>query len=447
MARVPKKDAGVKEESMTALLLSRRALFAAATAIAVSPVGWQTSSARAEGDTRLRMFWWGSKERAERTEKANRLFEQRNPGFTIAGETLGWGDYWPRVATQVAGRNIADVLQMDYRYIFEYARRGALLPLDEFMPDTLNLSGFAASATDSGKVDGKVYGVSLGLNSVSLIYDQGLIRSLGLNDPAWDMSWATVGNLAVDISKAAKREGFFGIQDAGRYEPALEIWLRQRGRALYTADGKLGFDENEMQEWFAFWDDLRKRGGAAAPEVQALDMGEIDSSLLTQGKAAIVFNNSNQLVGYQALNKSKLNLAMYPSGGPGAKPGQYLKPSMFWSVAAHTKEPKAAAKVVDFYVNDKAANLILGVERGIPAAASVRAAVAPTLDELGRAQADFITFISDKVGALPPPPPAGAGEVQMVLRRVNEEIGFGKLSVNDGAKQFVTEAKGILARG
>jgi multiple sugar transport system substrate-binding protein len=120
---------------------------------------------------------------------------------------------------------------------------------------------------------------------------------------------------------------------------------------------------------------------------------------------------------------------------------------MFWSVAAHTREPKAAAKVVDFYVNDKAANLILGVERGIPAAAPVRAAVAPSLDELGRAQADFITFISDKVGALPPPPPAGAGEVQMVLRRVNEEIGFGKLSVNDGAKQFVTEAKGILARG
>jgi pectin-derived oligosaccharide transport system substrate-binding protein len=33
------------------------------------------------------------------------------------------------------------------------------------------------------------------------------------------------------------------------------------------------------------------------------------------------------------------------------------------------------------------------------------------------------------------------------LRRVNEQVGFGKLSVADGAKQFVTEAKAILARG
>jgi len=431
---------------MPAQPLTRRALIVTAAAVA-APLGVRGLSARAEGSTRLRMFWWGSKERAERTEKTNRLFEQKNPGTTIAGETLGWGDYWPRVATQVAGHNIADVLQMDYRYIFEYARRGALLPLDEFTSGTLNLNDFAASAVDSGKVDGKIYGVSLGLNSASLIYDQALIRSLGLKDPAWDITWSGIGDLAVEIAKTAKREGYFGIQDGGRYEPALEIFLRQRGKALYTAEGKLGFDEKDMAEWFAFWEDLRKRGGAAAPEVQALDMSEIDSSLLTQGKAAIVFNNSNQLVGFQALNKSKLALSMYPSGGPGAKPGQYLKPSMFWSVSVHTKEPKAAAKVVDFYVNDKEANLILGVERGIPASAPMRAAVTPILDELGRAQADYISFITDKVGPLPPPPPAGAGEVQMVLRRVNEQIGFGKLTVNDGAKQFVSEAKGILARG
>ena len=79
------------------------------------------------------MFWWGSKERAERTDKVNQLYSQKNPGVTIDGETLGWTDYWPRLATQTAGRNAPDVIQMDYRYIFEYARRGALLPLDNYV--------------------------------------------------------------------------------------------------------------------------------------------------------------------------------------------------------------------------------------------------------------------------------------------------------------------------
>jgi len=426
--------------------ISRRTLLTSASAaLGLSALGRSPTFAQAE--VRLRMFWWGAKDRADRTEKANRLFEQKHPGTTIVGETLGWSDYWPRVATQVAGRNAADVLQMDYRYIFEYARRGALLALDDFVPKPLNLGEFSAAAVDSGKVDGKIYGVSLGLNSVAFLYDRALIQTLGLKEPEWAMTWGQFGDLAVEITKAAKRDGFFGMQDGARSEPALEVWLRQRGKPLYTAEGKVGFDEADMAEWFGFWDGLRKRGGAAAPDVQALDMGEIDTSLLTQGRAAMVFANSNQLVGFQAANKSKLGMTMYPSGGSGAKPGQYLKPSMLWSVSAGSKQPKAAVEVVDFYMNDKEADLVLGVERGVPASAAMRQAVEPTLDELGKAQTQYVSFIGDKVGALPPPPPAGAGEVQTLLRRVNEQVGFGKVSVSEGAKQFVTEAKGILVRG
>jgi multiple sugar transport system substrate-binding protein len=426
-------------------LVGRRALLAAGFgALALSAGGARLASAQ---DKRLRMFWWGAKERADRTEKANQLFQKKYPGIAITGETLGWGDYWPRVATQVAGRNAADVLQMDYRYIFEYARRGALLPLDEFVPATLNLGDFSKFSIDSGKVDGKLYGVAFGLNSVAMIYDKEFIQSLGLKEPRWDMTWAELGDLAVEITKAAKRPGYFGMPDVGRYEPALDVWVRQRGKVLYTEDGKLGFDEADMTEWFAFWNELRKRGGAAAPDVQALDMGEIDTALLTQGKSAIAFANSNQLVGYQAVSKSKLGMTMYPSGGPGAKPGQYLKPAMQLSVSARSKEPKAAVQVVDFFMNDKDANLVLGVERGVPASSSVRAAVEPTLDELGKSMAQYVAFISDKVGPLPAPPPTGAGEIQSVLRRVNEQIGFGRQSPAEGAKQFVTEAKAILARG
>ena len=69
---------------------------------------------------------------------------------------------------------------MDYRYIFEYARRGALLPLDDYLSNALNLGDFNKATIDSGKVDGKIYGVSLGLNSTALIYDKDIIQGLGL---------------------------------------------------------------------------------------------------------------------------------------------------------------------------------------------------------------------------------------------------------------------------
>lgn len=401
----------------------------------------------AAADTRLRMFWWGSKERADRTEAVNKLYSTQNAGVTIDGETLGWNDYWPRLATQSAGRNAPDVIQMDYRYIFEYARRGALLPLDTYSGKALNLSDFSAPAVDSGKVDGKIFGVSLGLNSVAMVYDKQLIESLGLKPPAWPMSWKEYGDLSEAITKAAKKDGYTGMQDAGGYEPALENWLRQRGLALYTADGKLGFGEKDVAEWFAYWSDLRKRKAVAAPDVQALDKGTIENSLLTLGKSAIVFVNSNQLVGFQAVNKNKLGMAPYPTGGQGAKPGQYLKPSMLWSISARAKDPEAAVKVVNFYTSNPDAGVLQGVERGVPASAKVRTAVEATLDELGKEMAQYIAFMSDKVGDLPVPPPQGAGEIQVLLRRINEQVGFGRLSDAEGGKQFVTEANAILARG
>ena len=54
---------------------------------------------------------------------------------------------------------------------------------------------------------------------------------------------------------------------------------------------------------------------------------------------------------------------------------------------------------------------------------------------------DFISLRHDKVGPLPPAPPQGAGEIQTMLRRVNEQVGFGRLSVADGAKQFVAKRR------
>ena len=429
---------------MTTSELTRRKLLQSSATFAAVALPWP---AFGQAETKLRIYWWGAKERAERTEKVNALFQQKNPGLLITGETLGWADYWPRLATQAAGRNAPDVIQMDYRYIFEYARRETLLPLDSYISKGLNLSDFSKEAIDSGKVDGKLYGVSLGLNSTALTYDKTAIEAFGLKVPTWDMTWAQFGDLAVQISKAANKPGYSGIHDAGRFEPALEVWMRQRGKPLYTDDGKLGFSEQDIGDWFAYWDALRKRGGCASPEVQALDNGEIDTSLLTLGKSAMVFAHSNQLVGFQALVKSKLGIGMYPQGESGSKPGQYLKPAMLFSIYSRTKSPDAAVKLLDFFVSNPEAGSLLGVERGVPASSLVRKTVEPSLDELGRTMAQYISFISDKVGPLPAPPPQGAGEIQMVLRRVNEQIGFNRITVAEGAKQFIAEAKAVLARG
>jgi multiple sugar transport system substrate-binding protein len=423
---------------------SRRHFLAAGVGLglAVGPA-WRVGAE----EKRLRMFWWGSKERADRTYRASDLYMARNPSTRIDGETIGWNDYWTRVATQSAGHNLADVVQMDYRYLFEYARRGALLPLDGFLHDTLDIADFGQDSIDCGRVDGKLYGINLGNNSTAMIVNGGAFEAVGVGAPKNELSWQTFGDLCADVTKAAGKAGFFGTGDAGGNEQAFEVWLRQRGKELYTADGHVAFDGQDAAEWFAYWDDLRKRKACVPANVQALDKLNIETNALTLGKAAVGFANSNQLLGFQALNQNPLSLSMFPGGGTGSKPGQYLKPAMMFSIAATSKAPDEAARVINFLVRDPQGVAALGVERGIPPSAASRRLVAGDLDDHGKAMVAYVDMIADKVGPLPPPPPKGAGEIQFLLKRVNEEVGFVKASAAEAGERFHSEAVAIIARG
>lgn len=420
-------------------LITRRSLLAATAAMAAP------SSAFAEA-ARLRLYWWGATDRAERTNKTSALYMQQHPDIAIVGETVGWGDYWTRLATQAAGRNLPDLIQMDYGYIYEYARRKALLPLDGFVGKQLDLSGFTASSIEGGKVDGKIYGISLGLNSTSLVYDREAFEKFGIGKLDWPVTWAEFARRATAFTKAANKPGYFASSDAGGSGPALDVWLAERGKLMFTADGKFGGDAADMGEWFTYWQDLRVAGGCVPPDAQALDKADIDSSMLTLGKAAVAWANSNQLVGYQALNKAKLDLAMYPAGAAGTKSGQYLKPSQLMSLASTTKSPDEAAKLLSFFVADIEAGKILSVERGIPGSAAVRTAIDPNLDPLGKRMSSYIAEISDRVRDLPPPPPKGAGEVLALLLRTNEIVGFKRATAADAGKGFEREVGEILAR-
>jgi multiple sugar transport system substrate-binding protein len=401
--------------------------------------------ALAQDQSRFRVYWWGTKERADRTLAAVALYQQKNPGVRIDGESLSWADYWPRLATQAAGRNAPDLIQMDYRYVSEYARRNALAPLDEYLGNIVNVSGFEKESIDSCRVDGKLYGINLGNNSNALIYDKAAYAKAGVPEPEPGTTWDQFLERAAEITRAHNGD-YYGVSDGSLEEITYENWLRQRGKALFTNDGKLAFDENDAGDWFAMWAKARETKACPPANIQAMDKNNIETSLLTQKRSASVFNHSNQFVGYQVINQSPLGIAMYPQGA-GPNPGHYLKPSMMWSIYARSKAKEEALKFANFTVTDPEAAKVIGTERGVPASVEVQKVVADSLDEMGRTVVEFIRMVSDRLGPLPPAPPKGGGEIQTLLRRIGEQVGFGRLTPAEGGKQYVSDAKSILARG
>lgn len=423
--------------------IDRRQFLMGSTALLVAG---GMSPALAQEAARLRLFWWGGQDRADRTIRVTDLFSG-NGGPAVDGEFLAWNDYWPKLATQTAGGNTPDIIQMDYRYIVEYATRNAIAPLDEFVGGALKLDDFDQDQIDGGMVDGKLYGISLGANSVATLVNTTAFEEVGIDAPTNAWTFDDIMAMGEAFSSANIRGGMKAMSDGSGVEPMLDNWLRQRGKALYTADGKLGFEADDVVEWFTLWNKLREAGVIVSAEDQAIDTGAHETTMLVLGKAALMPSNSNQLVGYQAVMQDRLTMCGYPRIGAGVGGGHYRKPSMFFSVGGTSTNQEAAAELLNFFIGDVEAGKILGVERGIPCDASVRAAVAPTLSEQDQISLNFVSNLGDLLGPLPPSPPAAAGEIDIsLLRTLSQEVAFGARSAEDAGPYFVQAATDILNR-
>ena len=407
--------------------------------IAAAAVAMPCFHAQAQSGTRLRCFWWGNPDRDKRTRNLLNTYARSN-NLQISAESLGWGEYWTKLGTQVAGGNAPDLIQMDYRYMFEYARRNTLFTLDKLLP----LTDFSTYARDSGKVDGKLYGVSLGSNSKALVYDTGMLQKVGVKSMPSDLTWDDFGRIAGEISQINLGK-YWGSSDSSRLEQVFEQWLNSGSKLLYTADGKVAFTPDDVAAWFDLWDKFRKAGVIPPADVGATNNARAEEYEITRGLAAMSFINSNQLLAFQSLNKNKLAIAMYPRVRGGSA-GHYVKPAMLMSVSAKSKAPQEAAKVINHMVTSAEGVKTLGLERGVPCSAAARAMLLPEADELGKQQIEFVAMVAKGAMRLPPPPPKGAGEIENLLRRVADSVAFGRVSLKDGASQFHAECVNILAR-
>jgi multiple sugar transport system substrate-binding protein len=389
------------------------------------------------------MTWWGSTERHRRTQDALAAFGKRHPDLKVTTDFTGWGGYWDKLATRTAGGNPPDVIQMDYSYIVEYARRGSLRALDDLVPQVLHLSGFGPDALAGGKIDNKLYGVNAGINSWALLVNLTQLKSLGFDPPDATMSWADFAELTKRIGK----KGVFGTEYAVADGNALECWLRQRGRSLFTVDGGLGFGPSDLAEWMGYWEDLRKTKAAASADLQATATGDVQNTLLVRRKAVFDFASSNQLSAYASLVKDEIGLRMYPLGPAGSPPGQYLKPSMLLSVSAKSRHPKEAGTLIDALLTDPEITAILGSERGIPPSTGVRGALKAKADAVERQTYEYIDFVGARVGSLPPPAPLGGAEVTgKDLTFAGQQVAFGKASIDQAVARFFEDAQRALKR-
>jgi multiple sugar transport system substrate-binding protein len=392
----------------------------------------------------IRHYWWGNPERDKRTFAVIETFQKANPDIKVSGETIGWGDYWTKMATQTAGRNMADLVQMDYRYLFEYVRRGALQPLDEHIGKGLMIADFDKGPIDGGRVDGKLYALNIGSNSQVIVYNTRVFEEAGIDADLINWTWDDFAKTCETIT--SKTGGKVkGADDLSLMIEVFESWVRQNGHEFYDKDGNVAATVDDVTSYWQFWADLRKKDVVRSKDKTViLDIPIVESGVAV-GDTAMSHYWSNQLVGLQAAAKDKIGAAMVPHKA-GGQPGQFIKPSMFMSLSRDAKDVDAAIAYMNAWVNDPEITKILGLERGIPASAKVREQLAPGLNEVEKLSVAYFDAIADKVGPLPLPSPKGAGEVRDAFMRIGTDVVLDRASAKDAATTFVEDAQAIVER-
>lgn len=123
--------------------------------------GGAATSAGSGGKVTLRFTWWGNADRAARTEQAVAAFEKANPDIDIQTSYSTYESYKQKLATQAAGGDVPDLIQLDYRQISQYAGSEILLDLGTRRKE-LPTEEMDAGLLKTGQVDGVQYALPMG---------------------------------------------------------------------------------------------------------------------------------------------------------------------------------------------------------------------------------------------------------------------------------------------
>jgi multiple sugar transport system substrate-binding protein len=422
-----------------------------------SPAAVQTRALTSDPIT-LKVGWWGSPSRDQRTLAAIQMFHDLHPNITFTTEhyvnTQGTGtvgkDYWPTMNAHAADGTLPDVMQHDYAYIEEWTNRGLLRPLDDLVANgSLDLSDVPPGLVDGGRVAGKLVGISLGINTQTVVIDTDVFAAANVEIPSDTWTWQDFKQIA---SKLHEKTGMWGAGGSFHgYTPGWKAVTLSTGQWVFSADGKsLGYTDD--RPWIHHWKVLLSLvDEGSAPKLAEEPKGSnVEALLAVTKKSAMEHLHSNQLVAmWTAAGANRhFKLLPLPRVEGGISP-VYMKPSQYFSVTSTSSHPVEAAAFIDFFTNSISANQILGGERGVPIANKVLAALKPTLSPMAAESFNLIARATAYATKLPPnDPPAWTSILTTIFTPQVELPIMGELiTPKEGVQLFREQASAALAAG
>lgn len=404
----------------------------------VQPLAAQTETSTLPeytgGPAEIRMGWWGNDDRAARTQAVIDLFQEAYPEIKVIGEPNGGTpDHFQIIDTQLASNNAPDIIQFggnwpDYKQYLE--------PLNDYLGKQLLIDtpeqfdqAALVPATDA---EGNLYAVSLGTNTLVLIYNKTVIEAAGVDLPEDNMTWEELIAYGAEL-KAALPEGVAPFVDNSTNQANyLSYFYTQQGTPIWTLDegGKSYATVESANAWLQMWADMRADGLIPdADTTYTYTEDGPDSSALVAGEAVIGLVWSNQVAAYQAAMTDELGMTTLPAGG---EPAYAIQMSQYLGINKDSKNKEAAALFVNFFVTSPEAGAILQTNRGIPSSPLVREAIGEEATPIDAQVYRIYAAVADRTVPQGPNLPNDQ-EFVNELELIGQQVAYGQSSVEQAA--------------
>lgn len=401
--------------------------------------------AAAENRGPLRIMWWGSQLRHDRTLAVLDLFTQQT-GIEFEAEFYGFDDYIAKLNILIAANDAPDIMQLGGNFPTYMDYIEILNPyLEDGTIDTSNTDpSFLAITT----LDGKTVGLSSGTNAPALAYDPALFAAAGVPEPDFNWTWEEFEQAALTISE---KLGILGVALTRNDE----FWILTTvvsqygtGESLFLEPYRLKLNYQNDQYVADYLDMVYRltKAGAYPTAAQMAEIKDIEGNPIVRGEAAMAWCYSNQFVALSNAAGRPLKLVCLPRRTSDGPLEQSIMSSQMMCMSSQSKHKEAAAKFLDFWVNSVEANLILQGERGIPIMRHVREALAEGLSEPEQKIYQYLTDLGREAATQIVLDSPVQTQIRDVYIRLAEEVVFEKTTPEAAAKQFRIEAEDILNR-
>ena len=235
-----------------------------------------TSTAFAAGPTKTLRYCLWDQNQAPAYQTILDNFSKENPGVNVQLELLPWGDYWTKLTTEVAGGDAPDLITMFVVQFKTLQSKGVFVPINDFIKrDKVDMTKYNASAVDTFKIGGKMYGLPKDFDTQAIFYNKDLLQKAGYSQYPTDLTWDPVTggsyvkflqSLTVDKNGKHPNESGFDPRDIVQYgllpvdrtffpiDGPVATFAAANGGKIYNPNtGALTFDERKTLESLKYW--------------------------------------------------------------------------------------------------------------------------------------------------------------------------------------------------